>query len=245
MVAGDIVLESPGEAFWNLLSLGTDGIDERVNMGSVANFSGLNQTFSAAVWFKTSVGGTADIFGKWFGLPERDWVIFLNGGLIQAHMNTSTGPQFASTLGTFNDGAWHLAVISWDGSTLAVDVDGGSDRQTTAVPDRLGNTGSDVLLGARDSGGGTAISFYNGRFDEASFYNVALSAAQCIEMYGAGKPIDLTVHSANANLLHWWRCGDATFDGIALGQASVFDVVGSSDGFQSNMDLADLIEDVP
>jgi hypothetical protein len=244
-VAGDIVLESPGEAFWNLLSLGTDGIDERVNVGNDSTFSGTNQQFSAAVWFKTGAGGTADIFGKWFGLPERDWVIFLTGGLIQAHMNTSSGPQFATTIGTFNDSAWHLAVMTWDGTDLVIDVDGGSDRQSTGVTDRLGNSGSDVLMGARDGGGGTALSFYSGRFDEVSFFNAPLSAAQCVEMYHGGAPIDLTAHSASANLIHWWRCGDATFDGIALGQASVFDIIGTSHGFQANMDFADLAEDVP
>lgn len=244
-IAADIVLQSPGEPFWNLLSCGVDGIDERVNMGSAADFSGLNQVFTAAVWFKTTQVTTADIFSKWAGLATRDWVVFLNAGLIQAYMNTSVGPQFAGTVGTFNDNLWHLAIMTWDGATLAVDIDGGSDRQTTAVADRLGPSGSEVLLGARDTGGPTAISFYNGRFDEASFYDVALTAAQCVEMYNAGTPVDLTAHSASANLIHWWRCGDATFDAIALGQPSIWDIIGASNGIQVNMDASDLASDVP
>jgi len=244
-ISTDIVPDSPGALFWNDLSLGTDGIDERVNLGSAADFSGLDQHFTAAVWFKTSQVGTADIFGKWAGLAARDWVIFLDGGRIFAYMNTATGPKTVATVASFNDNAWHLAVMSWDGANLTIDMDGGTERWQLIVGDRLGNSGSDVLLGARDNFGGTAISFYSGRFDEASFYSRALTAAECIEMYHGGLPVDLSTHSANADLLHWWRCGDATFDGIALGQASVFDVVGSSDGFQFNMDAADLTGDVP
>jgi len=243
--AGDIVTESPGEAFWNLLSLSADGIDEFVNLGNDASFSGVDQHFSAAIWFKTTQGGTADIFSKWGGALARDWVIFLSGGQILGYMGAIAGPAFASSVGLFNDGDWHLAVMSWDGTTLAIDIDGGADRQTTAVPDRVGNPGSRVYIAGRETFGPAAISLYNGRFDEPSFYSRALTAAECVEMYNAGTPVDLTQHSANADLLHWWRCGDATFDGIATGQASVFDVVGNSDGFQSNMDWADLAEDTP
>jgi hypothetical protein len=242
--AGDIVTESPGEAFWNLLSLGTDGIDEFVNLGNDPGFSGSDQPFSAAVWFKTTQGGTADIFGKWGGALARDWVIFLSGGQIQGYMGATAGPAFASTVGLFNDGDWHLAVMSWDGTTLAIDVDGGADRQTTAVPDRVGNPGSRVYLAGRETFGPTAISLYNGRFDEPSFYNLALTAAECVEMYNAGSPIDLNDLSPGLPI-HWWRCGDATFDGIATGQASVWDVVGNADGFQTNMDWADMAEDTP
>lgn len=244
--AGDIVTESPGEAFWNLLSLGTDGIDERVNMGSAADFSGLDQDFTSAVWFKTSAAGPSDIFGKWLGLATRDWVIFMTGGLVYGYMQTSTGTPAAATVSAYNDGAWHLVVMSWSAASgITIDIDGGAERVSTVAADRLGNAGSDVLLGARDNGGGTAAVFYNGRFDEPSFYSRALTAAECVEMYNGGSPVDLTQHSANADLLHWWRCGDATFDGIAAGQASVWDIIGTSHGFQTNMNWADLTEDTP
>jgi hypothetical protein len=245
--AGDIVTESPGEDFWNLLSLGTDGIDERVNLGSAADFSGLDQDFSAAVWFKTSQVGNADIFSKW-AATGPDWVIFLSAGRIYGYMQDGGGGlPFAASVGAHNDGLWHLAVMSWSAASgLTIDIDGGADRVTNAAAaTRLGPVSSEVLLGARDTGGPTAISFYSGRFDEPSFYSSALSAAQCIEMYNGGLPVDLTTHSASADLLHWWRCGDATFDGISTGQASVFDIVGSSNGIQYNMDAADMSGDVP
>jgi hypothetical protein len=244
--AGDIVTESPGEAMWNLLSLGTDGVDEWVNVGSAADFSGANQPFSAAVWFKTTQATTADIFSKWAGAVP-DWVIFLSAGRIYGYMQDGGGGlPFAASAGAHNDGLWHLAVMSWSAADgLTVDIDGGADRVTTVAATRLGPVGSEVHLAARDTGGPTAISFYNGRFDEPSFYSRALTAAECVEMYGGGTPVDLTQHSANADLLHWWRCGDATFDAVSTGQASIWDVVGSSDGFQTNMDQLDMAEDVP
>ena len=246
-IAADIVVQSPGEPFWNLLSLGTDGIDEWINLGSAADFSGANQPFSAAVWFKTTQATTADIFSKWGG-AFPDWVIYLSGGLIYGYMQDGGGGlPFAASVGAHNDGLWHLAVMSWSvADGITIDIDGGADRVTNAaVATRLGPVGSEVHLAARDTGGPTAISFYNGRFDEPSFYSRALTAAECVEMYNAGCPVDLTSHSASANLLHWWRCGDATFDGIATGQPSVWDIAGAADGWQTNMDWADLAEDVP
>ena len=244
-VAGNIVTESPGEAFWNLLSIGFDGIDERVNMGSAADFSGVDQEFTAAVWFKTSDAGPADIFGKWLGLATRDWVIFMTAGRVYAYMQTAAGTPAAASVGAYNDGAWHLAVMSWSAANgITIDIDGGAERVSAVAADRLGNVGSDVLLGARDNGGGAATSFYNGRVDEASFYLSEFDAADCVEMYHAGSPIDLTSHSAGPPN-NWWRCGDATFDAIATGQASIWDIVGSSDGFQTNMEQADMAEDTP
>ena len=198
--------------------------------------------------FKTSAGGTADIFGKWQGLANRDWVIFLNAGKIQAYMQDGGGlTPFASTVGTFNDGAWHLAVMTWDGTAqeLTIDVDGGADRVTTAVASRLGPVGSDVVIAARDNGGGTYVSHLSGRVDEPAFWSSALSAVEIASLYNGGTPVSPVTHAASASLVSWWRMGDNTFDSVATTQAAVFDVVGSNDGFQDNMEDADMAEDVP
>ena len=247
MTASNIVSNSPG-SFWNNVSCGFDGVDERVNVGNDASFSGTGD-FTAAAWFKTSAGGTADIFGKWAGLGSRDWVLFLNSGAIQGYMQDGAGgvPFAGTSASTYNDGAWHLAVMTFNSTAgeLTIDLDGGTDRVTVAVASRMGSSGSDVMIAARDNGSGGGTSHLSGRVDEPAFWSSALSASEIVELYNGGAPVSPVTHSANASLLHWWRMGDNTFDSVASSQAACFDVVGSSDGWQSNMENSDMGEDVP
>jgi len=228
-----------------------DGVDEYVDLGAPASFSGNNVHLTAAVWFKTEQGAMADIFGKWYGLPERDWVIWTDAGQILAYLHTSTFPVFASTVSTYNDNAWHLAVMTWDGATLTIDIDGGAERRQTAVNNRRGLVGSKAMIGARDDGAGGALSYFNGNADEALFFSgFAITAAQCIELYSLGGPGtagDLSTFSAFGSLTSWYRMGDSPGDSMdsADPAARIFDAKGSNDGTPVNTEPADIVLDVP
>lgn len=228
-----------------------DGVDEYVDLGAPASFSGNNVHLTAAVWFKTEQGAMADIFGKWAGLTTRDWVIWLDAGQVYAYLHTSTFPVFASTVSTYNDNAWHLAVMTWDGVTLTIDIDGGAERQQAAVSNRRGLAGSKAMIGARDDGAGGALSYFNGNADEALFFSgFAITAAQCIELYSLGGPAtagDLSTFSAFGSLTSWYRMGDSPGDSMdsADPAARIFDAKGSNDGTPVNTEPADIVLDVP
>ena len=71
---------------------------------------------------------------------------------------------------------------------------------------------------------GPATDYMDGHTDEASIWSKALSGAEVTELYNSGAPTDLTSHSANANLVHWWRNGDLTDTA-----STIYDRVGSLD----------------
>ena len=74
---------------------------------------------------------------------------------------------------------------------------------------------------------------------EPSMWNKELSASEVTEIYNAGKPADISKHSASADLISWWRMGDGdTFPTIT-------DQVASNDGTMTNAEASDIEEDVP
>ena len=93
--------------------------------------------------FKTSAGGTADIFGKWAGLGSRDWVLFLNSGAIEATCRTEPAAYRLRAPASTHRWRWHLAVMTFNSTAgeLTIDLDGGTDRVTVAVASRMGSSG--------------------------------------------------------------------------------------------------------
>ena len=239
---------TPPVPYSNTKSIVLDGIDEYLDCGTPAAFGGTGN-FSASVWFKSDINYACDLFGKWGGLATRDWVIYMSGGTLHAYFQTSTTIVNAATLQAYNDNQWHLAVITYDGSDLTIDVDGGLDRQSTAATSRAGNAGSRTYIGGRDNGSGGHVSsvLYFGNLDEVTFWSDALTAAECIELYNNGTPIEASTHSAAANLVSWYRMGDASGDSTdsADPSARVNDVKGSNDATPVNTESSDIVTVVP
>ncbi len=240
---------TPPVPYSNTKSCTVDGIDEYFDCGSPAAFGGVNQPFSASVWFRSETNTACDLFGKWGGLGPRDWVIYMSAGRVYAYMQTSVGLSNAVTAQTYNDGAWHLATITWDSSNITVDVDGGADRVSTAAATRLSTAGSRTYLGARDNGSGGYVSstMVAGNLEEASFWSKGLSAAECIEIYNSGVPMDLASHSAAADLVSWYRMGDASGDSAESSDPSarIKDVKSGNDATPKNTDIADIVTEIP
>lgn len=237
---------APVIPYSNTKSIIFDGVDEYLDCGTPASFGGLDQQFSAACWFNTEINSACDLFGKW-ETANHDWLIFMATGLIVAAMNTSTGAVGVNTAGTYNDGGWHLAIITWDGVDLVVDVDGGADRVSAGAADRIGGVGSKAFIAARDDGLGGATSIYFGNIDEVTFFDAALSAGQCVELYNSGIPMDVSAHTAASDLVSWYRMGDASGDSTDSGDPAsrVKDVTGSNNATPVNMDLTDIVTVVP
>jgi hypothetical protein len=237
---------APVIPYSNTKSIIFDGVDEYLDCGTPASFGGLDQQFSAACWFNTEINSACDLFGKW-ETANHDWLIFMTTGLIVAAMNTSTGAVGVNTAAAYNDGGWHLAIITWDGVDLVVDVDGGADRVSAGAADRIGGVGSKAFIAARDDGLGGATSIYFGNIDEVTFFDAALSAGQCVELYNSGIPMDVSAHTAASDLVSWYRMGDASGDSTDSGDPAsrVKDVTGSNNATPVNMDLTDIVTVVP
>ena len=76
-----------------------------------------------------------------------------------------------------NDGQWHSVLVTFDGNTLIVYIDGVIDGSVSASSWLSGRTlntmGNTVMLGGNDSGENT---YYQGQLKNLKFYDYALSA---------------------------------------------------------------------
>lgn len=228
-----------------------DGVDDYLSVGNTSDFAGSNQSFSVAVWFKTSASGsTMDIVSRYGAtVAERDFTLQMNSSnQISIYLLTvAHGGKTATTASAYNDGRWHLAIATYDyaSTTLTIDIDGGAERvSNTSVPTRR-NVTVNLEIGRRSN---TAALFWNGGLDEIAYYSDALSAAECVAIYNGGTPIDLNAHAAtSASLVSWWRMGDAQFDSTdsSLAYARIYDIISSNNGTPVNMTAGDIVLDVP
>jgi len=147
--------------------------------------------FSVAAWFKTSsdFSGDAFIVNKG-GFGGEDPGFNMNYGLymtkdeqVRAGFESSSGTNFfISSPNKYNDGQWHYAVVTYDGTTLRLYIDGsqiGSLSTSGAVPDNIGT--QPVRIGANSQ---VQNSFFVGNVDEMRVWNRALSAQEVSDAYG-------------------------------------------------------------
>lgn len=149
---------------------------------SGSNFYDVNSTitlqlseFSVATWFKTSSDFNTDSFIVNKGFEDAG--LIMNYGLymttdeqVRGGFETSAGTNyFVSSVNRYNDGQWHYALVTNDGSFVRLYVDGsqiGSRSTSGASPDNLGI--QPVRIGANSQ---SANSFFVGNADEIKMWN--------------------------------------------------------------------------
>ena len=236
----------PPPAFTETRSIVFDGVDDFLDGGAAAPLSGTGN-FSVSVWMKTSV---TIPFGTAIAMTDAtttlDFAVGIGANLLGMMRDSGgTNNVITSTLGPYPNGVWHCAVLTWDGSDLVLDINGGAERLVQAVTATRGGGGALLKLGAYGSVPG--VYQFNGNVDEPAYWSSALSAAQCIELFNSGTPTDLSTHSAAADLVSWWRMGDWPGDSTDSTNpaARVYDAIGSVDLTPVNMTAADIVLDVP
>jgi len=235
----------PTITFDNFLSIVFDGIDDFISFGDVTAFSfAETDAFSLSTWAKSTVSGgkfieKKDGHGyKWEGTGAGDFKLELKDSANdQIKVKATVKPP------ELEDGDWHYYTVTYDGSNLAAGItmyiDGSSIALTVERDEGLidmANTGS-FNIGADSNGNGN----FEGNLDEVSVWDKELSAAEVTEIYNSGDPADLLLHSAETNLVSWWRMGD----GDVLFFPAVRDQKNTNDGTMINMNSGDIVEDVP
>ncbi len=243
--------------FVNAMSLGLDGVDERLYSSPANNCPIYDRldTFSVSLWMKSSATTWGCMIGKQLnGSTYTGWGIFQNpsaGGKFFVAMFSILGSNtqgVRTQVGGFNDGNWHHVCVTYDGSStaagLTVYVDGSSEPLDIDTDTLTGSilTSETMSIGSR--GSSTPGAFYNGRIDEVSMFGIELSALQVAELFNSGTPADVSTHSASGDLQAWYRLGDGA-DGAAA-SPPVNDVSGNGyDLEQSNLEAGDFAADVP
>ena len=165
------------------------------NYTDVQSSSSLQLTtrMSVASWFKTTTNHADTSFivnkgGHGSETPGQNinYGIFMTGTeTITAMIETQSGVDHAATsTSPYNDGQWHYAVMTYDGTTLRLYIDGAqvaSKSTAGAVPD---NTGTQpVRVGANSR---SLDRFFTGNVDEVRVWNRVLTSTEVSNAYNSG-----------------------------------------------------------
>jgi hypothetical protein len=195
-----------------------NGTDEWVSCGIILPYD-RTQPMSASYWFmKTAAHGGHVLAREHSGIPYG-WGFKISGankiGFEQIYFYP-TQMNNVYTDATFDDNVWVHAVTTWDGNA-AGNANGiktyvnGALAASTILSNTLGalsyhNALANVFLGARDYPADRAA--FGGQLQDMAIWDKELSAAEVVELYNGGYPINLASVSCVANLQGWWRMGE-------------------------------------
>ena len=214
----DFTTDTPGGVSGYSATL--DGVNEDVRFGDQAahKFAHTDE-FSCSVWVKYTSTGNDLIIGKGENAGNfRGWFIAQQATGAIAFVLRSVTPanliNVTTTATTFNDGAWHHVLVTWNGTVTqvaanAVIIVDGAIEPLTVVTDNLTSTidtTAQFIIGSR-----TAV-FFDGQVDEAALYDKALSLAEAQAVYNSGAPTDNTLLDTEPNLVGYWGIGEAAND---------------------------------
>lgn len=197
-----------------------DGSNDYVSTADSADWDFGTNDFAIEGWFNSpnptdvrriiSAGSQADgannlwAFGYgdipvWGGGQRLNFAVFNGGGY----------SDFSSNPVTFNPNTWHHAAVVRSGTSLTFYLDGtaiGTVAIGAGFAVNGGSTGA--IIGARyNNNPSTIFEFANGRLDEISVYNRALSAAEISSVYNAagnGKCLNYVCVQTPNDLVSWF-----------------------------------------
>ena len=233
---------------YSVMATRFDGVDESVDIGDVAelNFDGTDP-FSISIWFKTdSSAANLYLFSKKIhnGGQMPGYALCLrNSSRFEMLLHNDIGSneitvEWIHGAMQFRDCEWHHLVMTYDGSTNASGdllYADGVLQVATIDADTLTLTianAASASIASRNN----ANRFFTGDIDEATVWDKVLSTGEIAELFDDNGPVELINHSAIANLIGWWRLGDAdAFPVIADLSAS------GNDGAMLNMEGPDFV----
>lgn len=175
---GAAVAEPDGTTDTALLLNGTSGY---VSMGDVAAFHVTSGTLSA--WFKVPAAAT---FRALVGNTDMDTdhygtMLYVDDvGKLRGLVASAVANNRLISAGRYDDGSWHNAALTWDGSNVRLFADG-AQVGTTAQTVTIAWNGYSFNIGRA----GTTGYFFPGTVDEVSVFGAALTAANIRTLYAA------------------------------------------------------------
>lgn len=114
-----------------------------------------------------------------------------SGGYIAVGAYQGTDNQYRTTTGGFNDGETHHVVITSDGSSWKIYVDGVNQSLTSVAGTNSGDWFGDIanrdnINIGRLNRNGSAINYFEGTIDQVALYNYELLPSVIYEHYKAG-----------------------------------------------------------
>tara|TARA_Y100001963_G_scaffold100555_1_gene138384 strand:- start:305 stop:1516 length:1212 start_codon:yes stop_codon:yes gene_type:complete len=189
----------------NTKSIIFDGGDEYIQLSDPFNYT--QHTISA--WFKVIDDGNEKlIFENVDGTSDGIHLRLNSSEQIKYKLNNTT----ISSTSTGLSGSWHHVVVTYDGTTYCLYLNG--VLETTGTVSQTINVTTNARIGSSSS---AASNYFEGNIDEVAIWNEALTATEATQIYNSGTAnLDLSTnsgdYSSSANLKGWWRMGDGTLD---------------------------------
>jgi len=180
-------------------ALSFDGVDDHVEVPD-SNSLDTGDIFTQALWFKrSSISGAVEVlFDK--GAGSSSFAIDTDNSIMLCKDNFGC---LVSTTISITDTGWHHAVVTKNGSTIKLYIDG-VDYTGAVTNQTIVNTTSVFFI----SGPSGEFPF-NGSIDDVRIYNRALSASEVSRLYNLGATTHInTTLNTNPNLTnglvgHW------------------------------------------
>ena len=198
----DLQFDSP----YSNYSLSFDGAGDYIDTNYI--FPTIS-TWSYSYWVNITDPGNSNYF---YQVTARNssttgLIIWSGNGSASSQRNfTAKINSTAITFSVASSATWYNVVITGDGSNLTAYVDG-TQVATTAISTLFPTLTYTTKIGSNKDG---TNYFLNGKIDETSIFNYALSSAQVLEIYNNGKPGDLDNFSGTAPI-SWWRLGENAY----------------------------------
>jgi len=235
-------------AFENSLSVNYDGVDAFVLCGNdLSLHPERTTTFSYSAWIKVDdlTAERTVMTNRGPGGVFKGIRLFIKtDGKIQVDIISSgitNGIQVETTAGgTITTGTWFHVAFTYNGSSSAAGVTiykNAVSQGVTTITDTLTATIVNTLIGFGIGNNTSGTGRFDGNIDEVSVWDKTLTSGEITEIYNLACPDDLSVHSASANLVSWWRMGEgSTFP-------TIIDEIFTNDGTMTNMIAGDIEAD--
>lgn len=242
-------------SFTNELSTLFDGVNEYVNIGDLGTFpSDTAGIYSISCWIKTTSTSRLELIGGRNTSNQQaimDIRINANSSLgvsagrigVNQTQNNSGGVKRlrggTTNTSNFNNGSWHLLIITSNGATntLQVVLDNVSQAISYSLqetPTVFTDNQHDLFIAAF-ANGASPINFYPGNIDEFMIHDHILSSGEMTSIWNSGAPTNAPLTGVAA----FYKMGDGDT------YPTITDNVGSNNGTMVNMSALNFVADVP
>ena len=195
---------SGGTPFANQYSVSLDGTDDYMDVASTSDFAFGSSGFSISFWLNGSSNNTSgfgvnifDMRSSVGGSQPSLWVETKGASSLVKYY--AAGSYRVSTTATLDAGTWYHVVITNDGSTSKIYLDGNT------TPIGTGSDPTNYVAAPLKVGGYFGNNYYfDGLIDEFAIFSSELSASNVSAIYNSGVPNDIS----SLNPVGWWRMGD-------------------------------------
>lgn len=191
--------------------------------------------FTVSLWFRTTLAvGTTYLFSS----PESSGGtngcdLYIDATILKGSVRTATTLAL-NTGDVMNDGAWHNAMLWYDGANARIYVDG-VQQVSTAKTGTVDNSANEINIARFGTFGG----YITADLDEIAIWNSALDATAIAAVHNSGTPGNL-INASIPTPVSWWRWDNA-LDDMTGTTGTIRDYIGSNHLTPFNTESADKV----